>query len=91
MGPRLRNRSLSPGDRYSERKIIAREVEPCPDKRIRDHIFLILEVKETFPTTPAQKGSLEVIKGSDVNLPIGLFTRIHLSQRCACTDGRTLR
>ena len=27
-------------------------------KKIRDHIFLILEIKETFPTTHAQKGSL---------------------------------
>ena len=29
----------------------------------RGHIFLILKVKETFPTTQAQKGSLKVKKG----------------------------
>lgn len=30
---------------------------------IKDHIFFILEVKETFLTTQVQKGSLEVKKG----------------------------
>ena len=30
---------------------------------IKDHIFLILEVKEIFLTTHVQKGSLEVKKG----------------------------
>ena len=32
-------------------------------EEIKDHIFLILEVKEDFLTTHAQKGSLEVKKG----------------------------
>ena len=48
-------------------------------------MFLILEVKEIFPTTGAQKGSSGGQKGKehhaivgDVNLPIGLFARIHL-------------
>ena len=39
------------------------ESGPCPDKRERDHKFLILEVKETFLTPHVQKGSLEVKKG----------------------------
>ena len=30
--------------------------------QIRDHVFLILEVKEAFPTVHAQKSSLEVVK-----------------------------
>ena len=36
------------------------EVSPA---QMRDHIVLGLEVKETFPTTHAQKGFLEVEKG----------------------------
>ena len=52
--------------------------------QIKDHIFLILKVKETFPPIYAQKGSLKVkgralhSMGSDANLPIGLLARIHL-------------
>ena len=38
------------------------EAGPYPDK-IKDHIFLILEIKEPFPTTHVQKGSLEIKKG----------------------------
>jgi len=34
----------------------------------RGHIFLILKVKETFPTTQAQKGSLKVRKGGGTTL-----------------------
>ena len=33
---------------------------------IKDHIFFILEVKETSPTTHVQKGSLEVQKGGSI-------------------------
>ena len=39
------------------------ELSPAQVNRDRDHIFLILEVKETFPTTRVQKGSLEGKKG----------------------------
>ena len=39
------------------------EEEELSPAQIRDHIFLILKVKETFPTTHVQKGSLEVKKG----------------------------
>ena len=46
-------------DEDSSRRIIG-EVRPCSDKR--DHIFLILEVKETFPTVHVQKCSLEIKK-----------------------------
>ena len=34
----------------------------------KDHIFLILEVKETSLTTQAHKGSLQVRKGGGVPL-----------------------
>ena len=65
-------------------------MEPCLDKRQRDHIFLILQVKETFPTTHAQKGrSVTHIVVGDVNLPTGLTARIHL--RDAHAQGRSLR
>ena len=40
-----------------------RGAEPCLDKRKRDHIFLILEVKEIFLTTHEQKGFLGARKG----------------------------
>ena len=50
-----------------------RRLDPA---QIKDHIFLILEVKETSRTTHAQKGSLEVKREggghpivSDVNYP----------------------
>ena len=45
------------------------EEEELSPAQIRDHIFLILKVKETFPTIQAQKGSLEVKKGVMFNLP----------------------
>ena len=39
----------------------------CPGRyEIKDHIFFILEVKETSPATRVQKGSLEVQKGGGV-------------------------
>ena len=58
MGPRLNSWSSSPVDRNS--KIEAREELNPAQIKDRDHIFLILVVKETFPTTHAQKGSLKV-------------------------------
>ena len=42
------------------------EARPCPDK-IKDHIFLILELKETSLATCVQKGVLEVKKGGVVS------------------------
>ena len=36
------------------------EKEALSPSQIRDHVFLILKVKETFPATHAQEGSLEV-------------------------------
>ena len=35
-------------------------------REMKDHIFLILEVKEIFLTTHVQKGSLEVKKGGGI-------------------------
>ena len=40
-----------------------------PREEIKDHIFLILKVKETVPTTHAQEGSLKVKREGDVNYP----------------------
>ena len=55
MGPGLSCWCLSPVGRYS--KIEEEELSPAP---IRDHIYLILKVKEASPTLHAQEGSLEV-------------------------------
>ena len=52
--------------------------------RDKETPFLILEVKEAFLTTHTQNGSSGVKGegtppiGGDVNLPTGLFARIHL-------------
>ena len=62
MGLRLSRWSLFPVDRYSKIARAREELSPAQIKD-RDHIFLILEVKETFPTTHAQKRSLKVKKG----------------------------
>ena len=40
-----------------------KDEEELSPAQLRDHIFLILEVKETFPTIHVQKGSVEVRKG----------------------------
>ena len=55
----------------------------CPGRyEIKDHIFFILEVKETSSTTQVQKGSLEVQKGGAsphskwCQLCRSLFTRL---------------
>ena len=61
MGPRLNSWCLSPVDRYAQDEE-EEEVSPA-QRKDRDHIFLILKVKETFPTIHVQKGSLEVKKG----------------------------
>ena len=54
-----------PVDKYSNMKIIAgaKRSWGLPRSEIKNHTFLILEVKETFLTTHSQKDSLEVIKG----------------------------
>ena len=73
MGPRRSRWSSSPVERNS---IIAGKLERPSPAQIRDkrpHI-LILEVKETFPTRKLLGGQ----KGSNANLPIGLFAGIHL-------------
>ena len=61
MGPMLSSWSLSPVDRYSKIAGVREELSLAQIKD-RNHIFLILKVKETFPTTHAQKGSLKVKK-----------------------------
>ena len=58
MGPGLSCRCLSPVDRYC--KIEEEELSPAPT---RDHMYLILKVKEASPTLHAQVGSLEVKRG----------------------------
>ena len=62
MGPRLSSWSLSRVDRYSKIAAAREELSPAQIKE-RDHIFLILKVKETFPTIYVQRGSLEVKNG----------------------------
>ena len=54
---RLSSWSLSPMDRYSSVAEAREELSPA---QIKDHLFLILEVRETFLTTLAQKDFLEV-------------------------------
>ena len=62
MGPRLSSQSLSPVDRSTQTAGVREGLSPAQIKD-RGRVFLILEVKETFPTMRAQKGSLEVKKG----------------------------
>ena len=81
MGPRLSSWSSSPVDKYSKIAEVREELSPA---QMKDHIFIILHIKKTFPTTHMQKGSLEVKNGgalahsSDVSQPIGLLARVHL-------------
>ena len=56
MGPRLGSWGLTPIDRYSKTGGAREELSPVQIKH-RDNIFLILEIKETFPTMYAQRGS----------------------------------
>ena len=61
-----------------------KEEEKLNTVQKRDHIFLFLEVKETFLTTYVRKTPWRSkergchLIASNVNLPIGLFTRLHL-------------
>ena len=73
MGPRLNSWSLSPVDRYSK---IRGGAEPYPDKR--PHISHS-QGQGDLPYYTCTKKLLGGQKGSDVNLPIGLFIRTHLS------------
>ena len=78
--------SLSPMDRYSKTAGAREELSPAQIKD-RDHILLILKIKDTFRTIHLQRGSLE-FKKSDVSIPIGLST---LARRCVYTHERFLR
>ena len=49
MGPRLGSWGLTSIDRYSKTGGAREELSPVQIKH-RDYIFLILEIKETFPT-----------------------------------------
>jgi len=60
MGPRLSSWILSPVDRYSKTPRVREELSSAKIRDLKNHIFLILKVKETFLTTHVQKGSLEV-------------------------------
>ena len=57
MGLRLSSQRSSPVDRYSSIAGAREELSPA---QIKDHLFLIFEVKETFLSTLAQKDFLEV-------------------------------
>ena len=75
MGPRLSSWSLclwtnSPGWREGG-------AEPCPDKRQRPHISHS-QGQEDLPNYTCTERLLGDQKRSDVNLPISLFTRLHL-------------
>lgn len=60
-GPQAGQLELSPVDRYS--KIAGAKEELSPAQiNYRDHVFLILELKETIPTIHVQKDSSEVKK-----------------------------
>ena len=58
MGLRV-NSWFLPVERYSKIAGARKEMSPV-QVRDRDHIFLILEVKETSLTTYSQKGPLEI-------------------------------
>ena len=57
MGLRLSSQRSSPVDRYSSIAGAREELSPA---QVKDHLFLIFEVKETFLSTLAQKDFLEV-------------------------------
>ena len=75
MGPRLSSWSLclwtnNPGWRGGG-------AEPCPDKRQRPHISHS-QGQEDLPNYTCTERLLGDQKRSDVNLPVSLFTRLHL-------------
>lgn len=59
MGPRLGSWSLTPMDRYSKTGGVRQELRPVQIKH-RDYIFLILEIKESFPTICAWRSSFKI-------------------------------
>ena len=61
-GPQAEQLEFVPVGRYSKIAEVREELRPAQIKD-RDHIFLILEVEETFLTIHAQKGSLKVKNG----------------------------
>ena len=82
-GPQAGQLELSPVDRYSKITGMREELSTAQIKD-RDNIFLFLEVKKTFLTIHAQKGSLEVKRegasphSKRCQPTLGRFTRIHL-------------
>ena len=58
-GPQAGQLELSPVDRYSKMGGAREELSPAQVK-VRDSLFLILKVKETFLTIYAQKSTSEV-------------------------------
>ena len=89
MGPRLGSWGLTPMDRYSKTGGAREELRPVQIKH-RDYIFLILEIKESFPTICAWRSSFKV-KGCNVSLPTSLLLASILATRCMRTHGRILR
>ena len=81
MGPRLSSWSLPPVDRYSK---VKDELSPAPTKDKETTYFLFsrsrrpsqLRMHRKAPQGSKREGAPPI--GGDVNLPIGLFTRLHL-------------
>ena len=59
-GPQAEQLDFVPYRQIFQNSKSERRAELCQDKRLKNHIFLILKVKETFLTTHVQKGSFEV-------------------------------
>lgn len=83
-GPHLSQLNLSPVDRCFKIKTMAgaRRSQALLDKRLRDHMFLILEVKKislTIHRCHKGRGQHPIIGG--VSLPIGLCTGSHLGKK----------
>ena len=78
MGSRLSGWNLFAVDRYSKRKIIARtRVELSPTQMKETTYYSFWRSRRSFQLYIPREVPWRS-KGSDVNLPIGLFTRIHL-------------
>ena len=84
MGPRLSSWSLSPVDRYSKIAGAREELSPAQIRDKRPH-FPHSQSQGDLPDYTCAERLLSGQKGrgrhpivGDVNLPIGLFIRIHL-------------
>ena len=78
MGSRLSGWNLFPVDRYSKRKIIAgTRVELSPAQMKETTYYSFWRSRRSLQLYIPREAPWRS-KGSDVNLPIGLFTRIHL-------------